>query len=189
MIKKLGLTAITALFLFGFRSGEDLSKYKSEARVIVKDFAGSLKAELVKGMKEGGAVAAIDVCKIKAPEIAKLSSEKSDWLVRRTSLKTRNEKNKPDEWELNVLNKFEERKAKGEKLSELEYAELIENNGKKSIRYMKAIPTGGFCLQCHGGSIKAEVKEKLNRLYPNDEAVNFKKGDIRGAFSLIKEIK
>jgi hypothetical protein len=54
---------------------------------------------------------------------------------------------------------------------------------------MKTIPTQGLCLGCHGGNLSEDVKFELNLLYPNDQATDFKEGDIREAFSPIyKEI-
>ena len=53
---------------------------------------------------------------------------------------------------------------------------------------MKAIPTGGVCLNCHGSNIKEPVKEKIAELYEGDKAINYKKGDLRGAFTLSRKI-
>jgi uncharacterized protein DUF3365 len=71
----------------------------------------------------------------------------------------------------------------------LEYSEVIIKNGKQTFRYMKAISTKGMCLTCHGDKIPSKVSEKLDELYPEDKARGFKKGDIRGAFSIIQHIK
>ena len=49
---------------------------------------------------------------------------------------------------------------------------------------MKAIPTGELCLVCHGTQIAPQVLEKLDALYPRDEARGFSAGDIRGAFTI-----
>ncbi|MFT6919058.1 MAG: hypothetical protein ACJA2G_001693 [Cognaticolwellia sp.] len=57
---------------------------------------------------------------------------------------------------------------------------------KSVLRYMKAIPTGGLCLACHGSKLADDVSSKVNELYPNDQATGFKLGDIRGAFTLQK---
>ena len=68
------------------------------------------QGELQAGLKAGGPTEAIAVCKDKAPAIAKSEQQKSGWAdVGRTSLKLRNPANKPDDWELAVLNKFEQR--------------------------------------------------------------------------------
>ena len=64
------------------------------------------------------------------------------------------------------------------------YFETVENNGKKSFRFMKAIPTGEVCLKCHGGNIAPPIRAKLKELYPNDMATGYKLGDVRGAFTI-----
>jgi len=153
-------------------------------RATIKDFGGALKAKLVEALKSKGAIAALEVCYAEAPKIATEKSEASGITIGRTSLKPRNADNAPDHWEVAVLNVFEERKAQGEDPAKLEFYEVLENEGQKQLRYMKAIPTDASCLTCHGGEITPEIQAKLQELYPNDQAVGFKQGDIRGAFSL-----
>jgi len=60
---------------------------------------------------------------------------------------------------------------------------------EQSFRYMKAIQTGGLCLACHGSSVTPEVKKVIQHYYPEDKAIGFNVGDIRGAFTLIKQLK
>lgn len=150
------------------------------SKKVVKEFMGQLKGELEKAMKSSGPVAAIEVCNTKAPEIAKGLSEKYGWKVARTSLKTRNTSNKPDAWETQVLQKFEQRKAAGEDVKPMAYFETVNGN----FRFMKAIPTGEVCLKCHGEKIDPKITAKLDELYPADKARGFKLGDIRGAFTI-----
>ena len=106
----------------------------------------------------------------------------------RTSLKPRNANNAPDDWEKKVLNAFEKSKARSKAKNEvpktLEFFEVVETDGHKKRRYMKAIGTGGVCLLCHGTNISPDVKTKLKELYPDDTATGFKIGDLRGAFSI-----
>ena len=106
--------------------------------------------------------------------------------VGRTSLKVRNSTNAADDWELAVLKQFDARKAQGEPADKLEFFEVTDHESQKTFRYMKAIPTGALCLNCHGENIKPEVDAKLKELYPNDQARGFKEGDLRGAFTLAK---
>lgn len=161
----------------------------AEARGIVKNFATALQGELRAGLQAGGPANAIAVCKDKAPAIAKSEQQKSGWTdVGRTSLKLRNPANKPDAWELAVLNKFEQRKAAGEDPTKIEYSEIAEAGGKKTFRYMKAIPTQEVCLACHGENIDKATAAKLAKLYPKDKARGFKVGDLRGAFTLSKDL-
>jgi hypothetical protein len=157
-----------------------------EARSLVKTFGSDLKAALKPAMKTGGPVNAINVCHLQAGPISETVSAQSGWHVRRTSLKVRNSNNIPDEWELKTLLQFEQRKAAGEDLKTMEYSELITQQNQSISRYMKAIPTADLCLKCHGSQLDDAVTAKLKALYPDDQAVGFSLGDLRGAFSLQK---
>ena len=161
----------------------------AEARQVIKQFFTQLKGELQKAMKSGGPVHAIEVCNRKAPEIAQKVSASTGWQVARTSLKNRSPANAPQPWEKKVLEEFEARKAAGADVKTLDYHDVVEENGRKVFRYMKAIPTGRICLKCHGGDeVSPEVAAKLKELYPTDKARGFKLGDIRGAFVLKKPL-
>ncbi len=159
-----------------------------EARSLVKAFGSDLKHVLKTSMKSEGPIKALEVCNTQAGPIAKQNSSLSGWDIARTSLKVRNENNAPDEWELTVLHQFEKRKAAGENLKTMEYAETVQQGDKSVYRYMKPIPTAGVCVQCHGGNVGDEITKKVALLYPNDNATGFNIGDIRGAFSLQKII-
>ena len=160
-----------------------------EARSIVRDFAGDLKANLMAAMKDGGPVNALAVCKSVAAPLATQNSEMSGWKVSRTALKLRNSANRPDAWEEKVLRDFVTRKAAGEDPRKMEFAQILRINGQKTFRYMKAIPTQPVCLKCHGAKLSEPVRKKLHELYPQDRAIGFSAGDIRGAFSLSKTFR
>jgi len=68
----------------------------------------------------------------------------------------------------------------------IEKVEIVNEDGKRTLRYMKALPTQALCLNCHGGpdKIAAEAKAKLTELYPNDKAVGYSEGQIRGALTV-----
>ena len=159
-----------------------------EARSVVKTFGGHLKSALKPAMKNGGPVNAIEICNLQAGPIADTLSVNSKWQVNRTSLKVRNASNTPDAWELKTLLQFEQRKSAGERVKTIEYSEHVKQEGLSVYRYMKAIPTAGLCLKCHGDQLDDAVSAKLKTLYPYDQAVGFNKGDIRGAFSLKKTL-
>lgn len=161
----------------------------AEAKGIIKQFFGDLKGELETAIGQGGVPHAITVCKGRAPAIADELSAQSGWEVGRTSLKLRNlTLNQPDAWEQAILAQFETRKAQGEDLANMDHAEVVEQNGQKTFRYMKAIPTQTLCLNCHGTDIPPDVTATLDDLYPGDQARGFKEGDLRGAFTLSKKL-
>lgn len=154
------------------------------SRMVIQQFFGDLKGELGQAMKEGGPVHAIGVCNSVAPDIAAQQSEKTGWRVARTSLKVRNPGNAPDAWERRVLGEFETRKAAGEDIKTMDHAEVVEQDGKQTFRYMKVIPTAPVCLNCHGSALTSEVDAKLDAMYPQDAGRGFDVGDIRGAFTI-----
>ncbi|HYN76178.1 MAG TPA: DUF3365 domain-containing protein [Lamprocystis sp. (in: g-proteobacteria)] len=160
-----------------------------QAKVLMKEFAETLKGELEAAMKSGGPTAAVVVCKDRAPAIAAGVSARSGWEVGRVSLKPRNPKlDTPDAWEKAVLTRFDERKATGEAVDTMAFAEVVQGEQGKQFRFMKAIPTGEVCLACHGSAITPEVAAALDQAYPGDPARGYALGDVRGAFSLAKPI-
>jgi hypothetical protein len=153
----------------------------------IKAFAGSLQADLMSAIAEGGPTQAISVCNIKAGLIARDVSEQQGVDIKRVSLRNRNPNNAPDEWQKVVLEDFAARKLKGEPIAELTFTDVAETGTGKQFRFVKAIPTGAICVKCHGVNIEPEVKDKLDQLYPDDKARGFLPGDIRGAFVVTRD--
>ncbi len=156
--------------------------------------AGSVPPKLLKVLTEeigkSGPEGAIAVCREKAPQLAKAASEETGWAIRRVSLRNRNPKAVPDAWERAVLEDFDRRSAAGEALAGLEKGEVVADGGKKSYRYMKALPTQELCLNCHGTAerLTPAVKEKLKALYPDDRATGYGPGQVRGAMTIRKPL-
>ena len=86
-----------------------------------------------------------------------------------------------------MLLQFEERKAAGEDPASLAWQATVDTPNGPEFRFMKAIPTGGLCLACHGETLDPAVAEKIAALYPNDKATGYHEGDIRGAFVTIDQ--
>lgn len=160
----------------------------SEARTTVKAFFGELKGELVAAIKQGGPAHAVTVCNTKAGEIADRVSREQGMNVSRVSLKNRNPGNAASGWEKEILQQFEARKAAGETPDTLEFAQVVATADGDEFRYMKAIPTGEVCLNCHGQDIAPDVKARIAELYPEDKATGFALGDLRGAFVVTKNM-
>ncbi len=152
-----------------------------QAQIKVKEFGGALLHTVQSSMQAGGAEQAIQSCQLLAPQLASQASS-NGWEVARTSLKVRNPANQPDAWEQQVLETFAQQAVQGVAVSELKYAEFVE--GK--FRYMQAIEIKQPCLACHGQQISPQIQAKLTQLYPNDQAIGYQLGELRGAFSLQK---
>ena len=178
-----------ALFFINSAVAEsEQQKFEQQAQTAIKEFAGSLKNALMSAMHKGGPVEAVAVCKLVAPTLASEMSKKYGMDIGRTSLRVRNPANEADSWETNVLNRFETRRKSGEPVQKLSFSEKVETNTGQQWRMMKAIPTDKLCLTCHGKNIAAPIQTMLDEYYPNDMATGFKLGEIRGAFTVKKDV-
>jgi hypothetical protein len=160
----------------------------AEARTVATSVPPKLLVVLNEEIAKGGPESAIAVCRDKAPQLAKAASDESGWSVRRVSLKNRNPKAVPDAWERAALEDFDRRAAAGESPATLEKAEVVVVEGARTYRYMRALPVQPLCLACHGepAQMSLAVKEKLKTLYPDDKAVGYAPGQIRGAMTIRK---
>ncbi len=166
----------------------DTATDPERAEAATAAFASALKAELVQAMQSGGAIEAIKVCHGRAGAIAQDLSAELGMTVSRVSLKNRNPGNAPNGWQKPVLEAFEARKAAGEPAGALSWHETVDSAQGAEFRYMKAIPTGGLCLQCHGESLAEPLAGKLAELYPDDRATGYREGDLRGAFVVTRRL-
>lgn len=183
-MKKTLLALATAALLTTPALADDNQARIDSSRAAAKQLMEVLRDEMQAAVQTGGPLAAIEVCHDKAQALTKKISDERGWRVARTSQKLRSEKNAPDAWEVKVLENFQKRKANGEALETMDYSEVVEAGGKKTFRYMKAIPMGGVCSNCHGPVLKPDVVQKLDQYYPKDQARGFQVGDLRGAFTI-----
>jgi hypothetical protein len=146
-----------------------------------------LMSTLVEELREGGPVQAVRVCSEVAPTIAREQSAE-DLAIRRVSLRVRNPADAPDAHERAVLEAWNAKQAAGN-LPE-ESAELETVDGRTRLRYMRPIKVMTPCLTCHGSPAEMpdELLELIHDRYPDDRAVGYESGDLRGAFSVTIEL-
>lgn len=191
-----GLACIAFSLLFAVAAleaeAEDIPQTESEralqSRNLSQDYAAKLKGTLMGAIQAGGPEAAIAVCKVKAPAIAKEKAASTGWSIGRTALKLRNPANSPDAWERYVLLRFQDQISDGTEVKNLEHYETTTKNGERVFRYMRAIPTQAPCLICHGSNLSQNVKAKIEELYPEDRATGFSQGELRGAFTIVQPL-
>lgn len=171
----------------GHVSADELVNNHIEAsRKVANDFMQGLSKILKEQLALSGVNGVINVCKQVAPAMAKAASS-SQVVVTRVSLKYRNPSmGVPDHWEAEKLANFDRLQLEGKPANEMEVAEVTTVSGQRWMRYMKAIPTQAMCLQCHGKTddIKPSAKALLQQLYPNDQAIGYAVGQVRGAISI-----
>jgi len=130
-----------------------------------------LMSKLNQELGKGGPAIAISVCQDEAPRIAQQVGADKGVKIGRTALKLRNSKNQPPGWAKDLLER-----------SAAEPAFLANANGEFAA--LLPIKLQAQCLLCHGAreQIPAEVRIALSQRYPNDQATDFKEGDLRGWF-------
>jgi len=185
------LISIFGVLILSYACADDSvqqDEFKQQASATIKQLATNLKKELSNSMQAGGPVAAVKTCNIKAPEITEALNNKIT--IKRTSLRLRNPNNAPDAWERQVLNSFEKKLAEGTPADQLIHIEKLNTNAGSTFRMMKAIPTQGICLTCHGDkqTMSEDLLSTLQQTYPNDLATDYQVGQIRGAFSVTQTI-
>jgi SOUL heme-binding protein/Protein of unknown function (DUF3365) len=159
----------------------------AEAGARANRLQAELSAKLQAAIGAGGPVAAIAVCKLEAPAIAaRLSGD--GWQVRRVGTRVRNPASgRPDAWEQAALEQFARRLRAGEPAEGLSVAAVVEDaGGATRLRWMRPIMTGALCVTCHGAveSQSPGLRAALRREYPQDAAVGYAPGELRGAFSV-----
>jgi hypothetical protein len=162
-----------------------------ESRLYAGQLLGQVSDALAREYKLSGPLRSVVVCKYVVPELSSAISRRTGMRVTRVSLKVRNPlTGMPDAFESRLLKQFDHRAAKGEVPDKIEHWEVVREDGQRYFRYMKAIPVKDFCLACHGptASIPATLKAKLQSEYPNDQAVDYRVGQIRGAITIKKPI-
>lgn len=169
-------------------SNDELNAEADKARAAAMQLGEELKGELMAALQTGGPVAAISVCAEMAPAIASRISEETGMEVGRTSLKTRNPANAPDAWEVESMERFLTSSANGYSLRDVERFYAIEEDGKTYFRFMKPIVMQEMCVMCHGEAVSEDVMAAVQAAYPQDQATGFNPGDLRGAFTVKKEL-
>jgi hypothetical protein len=157
-----------------------------QARTVAQSVPPKLLAVLQEEIARGGYEGAVQVCRDKAPAMARAASQDSGWGIRRVSLRQRNPMAVPDAWERAALEDFDRRAAAQEPPGQLERTEVVIEDGKAVQRYIRALPTIDLCTHCHGtpDRISPTVTAKLAALYPLDRATGYRPGEIRGAITL-----
>ena len=153
------------------RNGKEISQLTG------KTLVGKVK----KAIKEDGPFEAIDFCKLKAYPLTDSLSKMHQAEISRVAIKYRNPDNEADEKEKKVINEYIKQLSQNKELKPLVKEE------KEIIHYYAPIKVESACLTCHGNpgsDIPDTLYNHIKNLYPDDLAIEFKEGDIRGIWSI-----
>jgi hypothetical protein len=147
---------------------------------LVNRFQKTLKTELMNAIAARQASGAIEVCRDVAPIVSDSFSAEG-WTIRRVSDKNRNPENRATLEELAILAGFVEN-ADGP--SAFVLIDTLAEDSTRIFRYYAPIYTQQLCLSCHGGmqTLSPGVYQAVKKTYPDDKAVGYTIGQVRGMF-------
>ncbi|WP_372768034.1 DUF3365 domain-containing protein [Lutibacter sp.] len=161
---------------------EEKQEYSDKGKEIVQASFNALSEKLTEQMKTGGAAKAIPFCNVEALPLTKQLSEKYNVTIKRTSDKLRNQKNKPSERESKIIDSYQKLISEHK-----EIAPIVEMDSNNNKHFYAPITVKANCLVCHG-IVKEFVTVKtdsiIKSLYPNDKAVGYLEGELRGIWSI-----
>lgn len=161
------------------RSTESIKK---AGKKIVKASGKALIGQLSNAISKGGIDHAIKFCSHKATALTDSLSKAHGAQVARVSHKNRNPNNAADSLEMALINEYQARNKADQTLK----PQLKEQGGKK-VYYHPITIKSGLCLNCHGEKgqdINVEDYIVIQNQYPNDKAIGFEMGDLRGLWKV-----
>lgn len=155
--------------------------YLAKGQQIAASVFGVLSTEVMKSMQAHGVAGTVAYCNEQAYPITDSMASLHQAHIKRTSHKVRNPENAPDSLESIILEKYLALQAK-----ELEMPPQVVQQGE-SKRFFAPILLAQPCLKCHG--IPGETLDQndlavIQEYYPEDQAVGFAAGELRGMWSI-----
>lgn len=141
----------------------------------------TLSSNLKKAMEEGGVSKAVQYCNLAATPLVDSLEQEYGVEIKRTSLKVRNPTNTPTKDEEKQLLTYQEEKDAGQELKPV----LIEKENRRLFH--APIVLMDLCQKCHGTvgeDILSEDYATIQALYPSDQAIGYKSGELRGMWSI-----
>lgn len=155
------------------------SKYLKEGKTIAKTTFKVLSSNLKNAMAEGGIENALSYCNVNAMPLTDSLSNHYNVSIKRVSDKARNSLNTPTESEQKIIDDY---------LANIENRKpVLVKNEEGNPTFYAPIVAKSLCLSCHGivgESLLPENHEKIKLLYPEDKAIGYKEGDLRGIWSI-----
>lgn len=151
---------------------DDTQKAQQELiATAVNALASEMMGELMAALDSGDTTSAIGVCKEKAPGVAANINETYGVKIGRTSHMLRNAANVAPDWA-------------GPYVAEMAADPTYVAGPKGELGALLPIKLKAECQMCHGPAeeIDEAVMAAISETYPDDQAVGFVEGDLRGWF-------
>ncbi len=160
---------------------------EEKARRAAEKLVGTLMGEVQQSIKDRGLAGTVTHCAERAQELSALIGAEEGVTIRRVTEKTRNPVDAPDVYERQVLGHFAALAQSGQMNSSTAHVEIVREDSRRMLRFLKPITVMKPCLGCHGpeNAIAADVRAAIRAQYPSDRATGYSVGDLRGAISVV----
>lgn len=136
-----------------------------------------LGSELKMLMQNNGVINALHFCSQNALTLTDDIARSSGTSIKRISMLNRNPINGLSTDEKKLFERWQTSIAKGEKLPDYEL--------NQHIYYKPILINNEVCLKCHGNITQdSAIAKEIKTLYPDDKAIGYKVGDLRGAIRI-----
>jgi len=162
---------------------EEAQGFRERGREVAGELVMNLGTQLKASLEAGGPEAALVVCQQMAQPITVATGRAHPAVrVRRTTLRWRNPANAPDGVDRLVLEEMERRTGEGGGAVAPDELDRVVRAEDGVVRYYRPLLLQALCVQCHGPEegLAAGLVTVLDELYPEDQAVGYAEGDLRG---------
>ncbi len=156
--------------------------YLERGKAMATQSFAVLSSQLQQALQKGGVEHAAAYCNTVAYPLVDSLSKANNAVIRRTSRKIRNPKDAPTELEAAMLGEYHARANAGAPLKP-----VVKPIDANTVAFYAPILMQALCLKCHGklGETMAEEDYAIIKsLYPQDEAIGYAEGDLRGMWSI-----
>jgi hypothetical protein len=161
-----------------------LNEGKRKSAMLADSAQALLLAELQRVIAEQGIEEAIPYCHSNAYKLVADVAGENGTTIKRVSEKNRNPENTHDATELEILEAYTYAAEQNIALTE----EVRFSEDKRYVLYTKPIRMqSALCLNCHGTigkEVLPAVADKIASLYPDDKAIGYQLGELRGMWSI-----
>jgi hypothetical protein len=155
----------------------------SKGKKITMQSFKALSGEVMNALQEGGVEHAVGYCHLQASPFIDSLADAYGVKISRVSDQYRNPSNKPGNLDLTVLDSYRQQLAEG-----VELQPHLEITADEIIYYSPILLLNPACLQCHGepgSTLEQTHYDFIKSKYPNDLAIGYKLGDLRGIWKIV----
>ncbi len=158
------------------------AQFFQQGEQIAATLTDAWSSQVQKVLQQNDVATALPYCTTKGLAVADSLQNLNGIAIRRVSQRPRNLENQPNTIELLLLRQVVEIKNSG-----MELKPVRHQIDEYTVALMVPIFAEKNCLSCHGKvgeDIKSEDYAIIKQQYPQDQAINYKAGDIMGGYFL-----